>query len=42
MTIKKSIAPVAGQLGDMGDLKGKGYVEMDRKGDRNLYTNNLP
>ena len=26
MKIRKSIAPVAGQIGDIGDLKGKGYV----------------
>lgn len=26
----------------MGDLSGKGYVEMDKKGDRPLYTHTLP
>ena len=33
---------MASQSGDVGDLKGKGYVDLDRKGDRKLYTNFLP
>ena len=39
MTIRKSMAS---QSGDIGDMKGKGYVDLDRKGDRKLYTNFLP
>jgi len=39
MTIRKSMAS---RSGDIGDLNGKGYVDLDRKGDRKMYTNNLP
>ena len=28
--------------GDIGDMTGKGYVEMDKKGDRYMYTDRLP
>ena len=39
MTIRKSMAS---QSGDIGDMTGKGYVDLDRKGERKLYTNFLP
>ena len=40
INVRKSLAAMKG-TGLMGDLIGKGYVEMERKGDRPLYTQNL-
>ena len=33
---------MASRSGQIGDLKGKGYVDMDRRGDRMMYTDLLP
>ena len=41
INVRKSLAVTKG-AGLMGDLTGKGYVEMERKGDRPMYTQNLP
>lgn len=39
LTIRKSLATEVGQI---GDLVGKGYVDMSRKGERYMYTDKLP
>ena len=39
--VRKSLATIKG-IGNMGDFEGKGYVDIDKKGDRILYTKNLP
>ena len=39
LTVRKNIASRAGEVGDMA---GKGYVDMERKGDRYLFNENLP
>jgi len=39
--IRKSLASQKGR-GFVGDLTGKGYVEMDKKGERYMYTDRLP
>ena len=33
---------MANEAGQIGDLAGKGYVDMIRKGDRYMYTDKLP
>ena len=39
LTVRKSLAS---QKGDIGDLNGKGYVDMERRGARMFYTDRLP
>lgn len=33
---------MASRAGDLGDMAGKGYVDMDRKGERDSYVDRLP
>jgi len=39
MTVRKNFGA---QSGDLGDMAGKGYVDMTRKRDRDFYTDKLP
>ena len=38
MDIKKSLA---GEPGGLGDMQGRGYLDMDKKGPRSLYTDRI-
>ena len=40
MYVRKSMA--GERADDIGDLKGKGYVDMAKRGERTLYTDRLP
>lgn len=33
---------MAVRAGDVGDMAGKGYVDMDRRGERDTYIDRLP
>ena len=39
MSVRNSLANDTGAIGDM---RGKGYVDMTKKGERDMYTDRLP